>query len=145
MLTGQEEGRPNGLDHRVARSPRPSCRPPPGVKTTNGSNTPMTNPASHHGPSRATTGRWLRWLTALGLCLGLAACSGGSGSDDDGTTPTPTQGLLRVTVKDAFGAAVAGATVVAQQGLASVNGTTSADGVAILSINWPSGSAGVNV
>lgn len=111
----------------------------------------MARRESELARSAAIAYRWRRWLPAVSLCLGLVACSGGTGSGDNGngddgsTSPPAPLGLLKITVTDTFGAAVAGATVVAQQATATVSGETSTDGVALLSINWPSGSAGLTV
>ena len=88
--------------------------------------------------------RWSRLLTIGALCLGLAACGGGGGGGDAGGTATPS-GALRVTVSDAYGSGVAGATVQASVGAAGATGTTDAQGVALLLVSGAVGGASVSV
>lgn len=110
------------------------------------------NPTDDFGSGEAERGRSCRWatvLTLVGACLGLVACSGGSGGGsgaDDPTAVTPvTLGLLTVTVSDEFGTKVAGASVTGDLGGAKGAGTTDGNGVARLAVNWPDGTAKVTV
>ena len=82
--------------------------------------------------------RWWRWA-ASALCLGLAACGGGGGGAN-GDAPVAL-GLVKVVVSDRFGAAVAGATVLGPRG----SYATDAQGMALVPINSPDGTAGVTV
>lgn len=92
------------------------------------------------GERRART----RTAAVVGLCAALAACSGGV-SDDPATGAPPPVSVVSVAVADAFGAPVAGATVTATLGGVSVSGPTDAQGVVLLPVNGPSGSASVVV
>jgi hypothetical protein len=78
------------------------------------------------------------WLALTGICLGLAACGGGGGGDGVQSTEL---GLAKVTVTDAFGAGVAGATVQGPMGTA----TTNQQGVAYVPLPSPDASASVIV
>ena len=82
--------------------------------------------------------RWWR-SAASALCLGLAACGGGGGGAN-GDAPVAL-GLVKVVVSDRFGAAVAGATVLGPRG----SYATDAQGMALVPINSPDGTAGVTV
>ena len=87
----------------------------------------------------APSQRWWRWSAASALCLGLSACGGGGGgSSGDGPALL---GLVKVTVSDRFGAAVAGATVLGPRGTHA----TDAQGMALVPINSPDGTVGVTV
>ena len=100
--------------------------------------------AAQRNPQR----RWAAMLALAGACLALAACSGGSsgGSPDSPTVAPPLNlGLLTVTVSDEFGTKVPSATVQGSLGDAKGRGTTDADGVALLVVNWPDGIATVTV
>lgn len=78
------------------------------------------------------------WLASTVLALGLAACGGGGGGNGVSSAPL---GLVKVTVRDAFGTSVAGATVVGPQGQV----LTDARGEALVVIPSPDGTAGVTV
>lgn len=80
----------------------------------------------------------------LGLCVALAACSGGTAGDGDSGGQRP--GVLSVTVSDTFGAPVAGASVtVTLGGVTSAPAATSSNGVALLTLSGPSGTAEIAV
>ena len=76
-----------------------------------------------------------RWITAA-ACLALAACGGGGG----GGSPEPF-GLVKVTVVDSFGSAVAGVIIAGPQGSAK----TDAQGGALVVIGAPGSSASVTL
>ena len=99
------------------------------------------NPMSTTAPSRADRAPGRGWPVALAvtaLCLGLAACGGGGG----GGAATPTAlGLVKVTVSDAYGAAVEGATVMGPRGPS----ITDALGVALVPVDSPDSTAAVRV
>ena len=83
------------------------------------------------GATRAPHRGWGAWLVAALTCLGLAGCGGGGGGGGgggaDGSVATSSNyGVVRVTVKDSFGAAVAGAAVLGPQGTLNTDvlGTT---------------------
>ena len=85
--------------------------------------------------------RWWR-LAVSTLCLGLAACGGGGGSGGGANGEVPVAlGLVKVTVTDRFGAAVAGATVLGPRGSYATDG----QGTALVPIDSPDGTAGVTV
>jgi hypothetical protein len=88
-----------------------------------------------------------RTASVLGACAILAACSGGSGRapDDGANSGPPTVGVVSVAVTDTFGSPVAGATVTATLDGSSVSGATDAQGLALLPVTWPSGTAEVVV
>jgi hypothetical protein len=72
--------------------------------------------------------------------LGLAACGGGGGGGGGGNAPAAL-GLVKVTVSDAYGAKVIGATVLGPQGRV----ITDANGQALVTIDSPQGTADVTV
>ena len=100
-------------------------------------------------PERDLRCRAAALLTLASLCLGLAACSGGAGggssTDAPAEAPPLNLGLLTVTVSDGFGTKVPGAAVLGALGDAKGAGTTDANGVARLAVNWPDGTATVTV
>jgi hypothetical protein len=78
--------------------------------------------------------------TAVMTCLALAACGGGGGGDDSSAMPQAL-GLVKLTVKDSFGAPVAGVTVQGPQG----SSTTDAQGSALVLTSGPDVSANVTL
>ncbi len=101
---------------------------------------------SLHRMNRKVGRRWLTSWLALALAVALAACGGGGGGGSGGPLPPPSSvGLLRVTVTDAFGAAVPGAAVSGTLGGSTQTGTTNGDGVAVIGFGEPSGSASLTV
>ena len=88
---------------------------------------------------------WQRKALAAGLiagvCVGLAACGGGGGGGDAGSGAAMQLGLVKLTVKDAFGAPVVGATVLGPR----ETSLTDASGVALVSTSSPDGSAAVTL
>jgi hypothetical protein len=95
-------------------------------------------------------GRALTWFVSIALGAMLAACGSGGGSGTDpgtggGGGGTGPLGALTVTVTDTYGTAVAGALVSATLGTSTVVGGTDANGVALLAIAWPDGTAEVDV
>jgi hypothetical protein len=79
------------------------------------------------------------WSVLLGMalvCLGLAACGGGGGTDGSASL-----GVVEVTVKDAFGAPVAGATVQGPLGVSQ----TDAQGIALVPLDSPNGTSTVTI
>lgn len=110
------------------------------------------------GPPLAAAGSWSADLegpaltfrkslgaSIFGLCLGLSACSGGNPDVTPVGVSTTVPGVLKVVVTDAFGSAVAGATVTGTSGGIAVQGTTDAAGVALVAVTWPDGVAEVVV
>jgi hypothetical protein len=77
------------------------------------------------------------WLATGAVCLGLAACGGGSSAGNG----LESLGAVQVTVRDTFGAPVAGATVQGPRG----SSTTNVQGVAMVVVDSPSGTAVVTV
>ena len=87
-----------------------------------------------------------RSLLAASCLAALAACGGGGGGGSgsgSGSTSAPTSqlGLVKVTVKDDFGAPVAGVKI---QGT-NANGNTDAQGVALVSLPSPNATETVNL
>lgn len=86
---------------------------------------------------------WRRRASAAGLiagaCLVLAACGGGGGGGDTGSGAVAQLGLVKLTVKDGFGAPVVGATVLGPR----ETSLTDAQGVALVSVSSPDGTAAV--
>ena len=105
------------------------------------------------GTGRRPERDWRARCATLAVCLGLAACSGGTGGTGaaggaggaGGGTPASAYGVLKVTVSDSFGAPVADAAVQGALGTSRVAGPTDAQGVALLPIDWPDGTADVTV
>ncbi len=86
-------------------------------------------------------GAW--WVVAL-TCLGLAGCGGGGGgggASDSSADASSNYGVVRVTVKDSFGAAVAGAAVLGPQGTLN----TDALGTTLVVIHLPDTTANLTV
>lgn len=84
----------------------------------------------------------------LGLLVWALAACGGNVVDGAGNPPSaipPNVGALTVTVTDTFGTPVAGARVDAELAGASTGAVTNAQGVALLTTTWPSGTADVAV
>ncbi len=114
---------------------------------------PVTRANQTAEASRRARRPWVRIGATLSLCIGLVACSGGSGGGDGSSgnpgdpvvNPPTSLGVLKVTVKDSYGATVAGAKVKGVLGESSKSGTTDAKGVALLLIDWPDGTADVTV
>ncbi len=79
--------------------------------------------------------RWAAWLVAATACLALAACGGGgSGSSNDGSGVDLSKlALVKVTVKDDFGAPIAGAAI---DGAAKTEHTDT-NGAALVSLDQP--------
>lgn len=100
--------------------------------------------SNHRRPAqaagRAAPARPRAWAAVLvtAACLALAACGGGGGGAADSNAVTPL-GLVKLTVNDSFGAAVAGAQVRGPR----ETSTTDAKGVALVSLNAPDSSATV--
>ena len=90
-------------------------------------------------PAALSEYAWWWRSAASALCLGLAACGGGGGGAT-GDAPVAL-GLVKVVVSDRFGAAVAGATVLGPRGSYATDG----QGMALVPINSPDGTAGVTV
>lgn len=103
-------------------------------------------PAMNRCSAKAETGSpptriraWSAGLATTLLALGLAACGGGGGGSD-GNSPAPL-GLVKVTVRDAFGTSVAGATVLGPQGQV----VTDLRGEALVVLPSPDATAGITV
>ncbi len=92
---------------------------------------------------RAPPRGWSAWLAVALTCLGLAACGGGggAGASDGSADALSNYGVVRVTVKDGFGSAVAGATVLGPRGALS----TDALGTTLVVIQLPDVTANLTV
>jgi hypothetical protein len=100
------------------------------------------HPTEVTGPSRSSPALRRGWpaiTAALLASLGLAACGGGGGGS--GTAMPQALGLVRVTVQDAYGAAVADATLQGPSG----STTTDAQGVALVLMPSPDSTANVTL
>lgn len=96
--------------------------------------------AAGSGRLMGAAGRGRLWAL-VGLCLGLAACGGDVGGGAAGDGAPAALGLVKVTVSDAYGTGVAGATVLGPQGPS----TTDAMGAVLVPLNSPDGTATVTV
>jgi hypothetical protein len=86
--------------------------------------------------ARAPRGGWAVSWGAVVLCLGLVACGGNPGGTNAAGTAGGALGLVKVTVKDAFGAAVVGAALLGP----TQSTSTDAKGVALVTTGSPNGS-----